>query len=166
MPRLVRLVVDEEEEEDEDSSASAPPALPESETSRRKDSLLCTSAAEASVRAAREDLVCAQAEVSDLRAKLGASLTERDRLAATEAARRVEVTTLGLSCVAPTRLRFASCRCQALVRSYESRGGVLIGRMREAAQRRERALRSIRLLRIVESDESLGDWAPGPWHKE
>ena len=38
--------------------------------------------------------------------------------------------------------------------------------MREAARRRERALRSIRLLRIVESDESLGCWAPEPWHKE
>ena len=38
--------------------------------------------------------------------------------------------------------------------------------MREAARRRERALRSIQLLRIVESDESLGCWAPEPWHKE
>ena len=114
-------MVDAEEEKDEASSALAPPALPESETSRRKDSLLCVSAAGASVHAAREDLVCAQAEVSVLREQLGASLAERDRLAAVEAARRVEATTLGLSCVAPTRLRFASHRCQTLVRAYVSR---------------------------------------------
>ena len=38
--------------------------------------------------------------------------------------------------------------------------------MQEAAGRRVRALRSIRLLRIVESDKSLGDWAPEPWHRE
>ena len=116
--------------------------------------------------AAAEDFACAQAEASNLRARLSASLREGDRLAAKEAAFRAEVTILDLACVAPTHLRFASHRCQSLVRSYEARGEVLTGRMQEAAGRRVRALRSIRLLRIVESDKSLGDWAPEPWHRE
>ena len=132
VPRLVGLVADADDEKDEDSTALAPPALSESETTRRRDDLLCTSAAAASVCAAEEDLACARAEVSDFRAQLKVSLKERDRLAAREAARRVDVMTLGLSCTAPTHLQFASQRCQALVRAYETRGGVLIDRMREA----------------------------------
>ena len=120
----------------------------------------------ADVRAAEEDLVCARTEVSDLRAQLEVSLGERDWLAAREAAHRVEAVTLGLSCITPTYLQFASQRCQVLVRVYETRGGDLADRMREAEQRRERALWSIRLLRIVESDEALGCWAPERWHKE
>ena len=165
-PRLVRLVVDADEESDEGNSTLASPALSESESSLRRDSLLCASAAAASVCAAAEDFACAQAEVAGLQAQLDASLRERDRLTAKEKESRAEVTILDLACIAPEHLQFASHRCQTLVRSYVSRREVLTGRMREAALRRVRALRSVRLLRIGESDESLGDWAPEPWHRE
>ena len=52
------------------------------------------------------------------------------------------------------------------MRKYETREEDLDRRVWGAARRRERALRSVWLLRITEKDDALGCWAPEPWHKE